>query len=123
MERETMIIKEDELQKYLDKWIDIFELHTWRIKAKIVRKADMDFIDSGGECTAQSVCKEAYIKLLSPDDWDGYFNQDMEQILVHELLHLVFAPLEGKDLVLSRVPHEILGAVNRAIIQAHRGVS
>jgi hypothetical protein len=44
--------------------------------------------------------KEAVVSILDPVDYppDSAWEQDMEQVLVHELLHLHFPEPEGNDL-------------------------
>jgi hypothetical protein len=44
--------------------------------------------------------KEAVVSIVDPVDYppDSAWKQDMEQVLVHELLHLHFPEPEGNDL-------------------------
>ena len=84
-----------ESEKVLEKWQKILRCQDWAIDISIDRYSHMD----GGEL-AGFICRDfshkyAHIHLMDPADIDkttyhddNTFPYDMEQVLVHELLHL-----------------------------------
>lgn len=84
---------EEELQESLSYWQDVLRLRDWIIKARIVRRWE---IRDGcvGQADWQLESKMASIKILDSVDYEPIFMIpiDQEHCLVHELLHLHFAP-------------------------------
>jgi hypothetical protein len=74
-------------------WQGVLRLMDWAVRARVVRASDMSE-GHEGSCWYTQAKKQASIKLMDPVDWppDAVFEQDMEWTLVHELLHLHFAP-------------------------------
>ncbi|WP_028983321.1 hypothetical protein [Sporolactobacillus terrae] len=91
---QEVILTADQLKEKLDYWQKRLRLQDWLIDLKITRKRDMEF-DSQGECNYNLLKKMAVIRIVDSVDYDACaaFPQDMEWCLVHELLHLHFAPL------------------------------
>ena len=81
------------LLKCLTKWQTIFELNDWEIQ--ILSNND---IDCKSLVTINGVNKQAIIKIITYDEYlDRDFNNfhwDMEESIVHELLHIMFVDLE-----------------------------
>ncbi|MEW6726892.1 MAG: hypothetical protein AB1327_08035 [Bacillota bacterium] len=97
----------DQLAEKCAEWQRILRLQDWDVITKIVRSDDMHS-DGQGECTWVIERKEAIIKLLDPVDYSprSPFEQDHERTLVHELLHLHFAPFTAKDGTLEDIAQE-----------------
>lgn len=91
---EEYIIEDDkELTSLLDEWQQRLKLQPWNIRARIAKEKDMELQGVGGECHWTLENRTALINLLRHEDYaNELFAHDMEQILVHELLHLHFAP-------------------------------
>lgn len=72
-------------------WQQRLRLNDWKVNVALVKHGG---IDEGavGECETIVTRKVAYIKLLMPEVYDYQGKYDIEQTLVHELLHLHFAP-------------------------------
>jgi len=91
---EEVILTKEQLQEKLIEWQKALRLQDWIIEAKIVRGRDMNV-----ECVAQVNWvlskKMATISILDPIDYppDCMAERDMENDLVHELLHLHLAPI------------------------------
>lgn len=118
-----MIYKNDEeLKSACEEWQKRLRLQDWVVKCKISRNKDVA-TNSQGHCNWVIQKKMATILILDPLDYpeDTMHPQDMEQTLVHELLHLHFAPFDDE----SDTPKEV--AIEQAIdciaygmVQLHR---
>jgi hypothetical protein len=106
-----MIFKNDEeLQTKCEEWKKRLRLQDWIVKCKIARNKDV-VANAQGHCSWVIQKKMATILILDPLDYpdDTMHPQDMEQTLVHELLHLHFAPFDDE----TDTPKEI--AIEQAI--------
>lgn len=86
-----MIYKTDkELQKACEKWQKIMRLQDWKVVATITRERHMNMQEVEAECLWTIQNRSAMIHILDPIDRpdDSWFEQDMEESLVHELMHL-----------------------------------
>lgn len=95
-----MIFSDDkELKAALEKWQHLLGLDAWVIRASIVRQMDMDDPDAEGHSNIVFSRRAALITILDPVDYpsDAIVEQDMEQTLVHELLHLCFEGFAPKE--------------------------
>lgn len=75
------------------------------------------------ECEWNLRMRMALIKVLDSVDWDPStpWPQDQEQSLVHELLHLHFAPFRADDGTLENVAQEqAIDAIARALVELKR---
>ena len=93
-----------EPKKVLEKWQKILRCQDWDIDITIARYSKMDNGDVAGWITREYTKKYAHIHLLDPVDIDkstyhngNTFPYDMEQVLVHELLHLGTNYFEPED--------------------------
>ncbi|MEW6044997.1 MAG: hypothetical protein AB1609_00710 [Bacillota bacterium] len=118
-----MILSQDELTEKCRLWQRRLRLQDWDIVTKIVRADDMHS-DGQGECMWVIERKEAIIKLLDPVDYSprSPFEQDHERTLVHELLHLHFAPFTAKDGTPEDVAQEqAIQCLAKALVALARG--
>lgn len=93
-----MIFTESELQELLKEWQEILRLQHWKIVLKTDRRYNLPEGSQGTISWKQEkLC--AMIKILDPADWDpsSLIPQDMECTLVHELIHILFAPFAAQD--------------------------
>jgi hypothetical protein len=94
-----VILTEEQLQQKLKEWQKRLRLQDWIIKVRLARALELPENSMG--CVHVVLPKKmAIIKVLDPIDYDSslMLPQDMEDTLVHELLHLHLEPiLHGID--------------------------
>jgi len=79
--------------------------------------------DTQGYCDWVLQKLQAVIRIISPDDYpfDASFPQDIEKTLVHELLHLMFAPFDvGCDTSEYVAQHQAIELLSRALVKLKR---
>lgn len=86
-----VIYTDEQLKEKLAYWQKRLRLNDWIVKVEIARQREFSTSDRLGEVTFNIHTKTALIKILNPVDYDDWDKQDMENTLVHELLHLHFA--------------------------------
>ena len=114
-----------ELHKQLLFWQHALYLQDWTISLRIVRQWDMGDTVSVAQCEWYIERKDAIIKVLHPDDLPGVSSRflngeecDYDVSLVHELLHLHFAPFHRKE---DEIAHEqAINAISRGIVKTWR---
>jgi hypothetical protein len=91
---EEVILTKEQLQQKCNEWQKRLRLQDWIITVKICRYHETDE-GRQAEVTWALSKKMASIKVVNSNDYppDCMAPQDMENALVHELLHLHFAPL------------------------------
>lgn len=83
---------EYDLQQKCIYWQKQLHLQDWDITPRIERRHNMDVDNVTGTCTYNLNAKKARIQILDPIDYnEDEFSKDLEQTLVHELLHLHFS--------------------------------
>lgn len=121
-----MIYKTDaELQAACEHWQKVLRLQDWDVKCFIARADDLDGDYTAGEVDWTYMNKQAVIRVVDPQDWpdDTNWDQDMEETLVHELLHLHAATFDtfkrggAKHAGLE----QMIVAVSEALVALHRG--
>lgn len=89
-----VILTEKQLQEKLKYWKKRLRLRDWTIDAHVYRLSEFSNTNRQGECQWVEESKTAQIKVLDPADFSHtILINDMEETLVHELLHLHFAPM------------------------------
>lgn len=88
-----------QLPDVMHKWQHVLHLDAWDIRIKLCRQSEMLDPNVQGENNWTLATRQSVIHVLDPVDYpaDTEFEQDMEQTVVHELLHLHFAPFEPED--------------------------
>lgn len=87
-------LSNEQLQERLAYWQEKLRLQDWIIEVKI--KRGMDMMSETSACVNWTLSKKmATISILDPIDYppNCMGERDMENDLVHELLHLHFAPI------------------------------
>lgn len=93
MSKEEHIYNEEQIKKLCKEWQDRLKLNRWDIQINIYRESDFTNEESEGEISYKLSNGKAIIRILDPIDFpETPFLQDMEKTIVHELLHLQFAP-------------------------------
>lgn len=125
------ILTADQLQERCLYWQERLRLRDWDVVVEVVRAARLQapgagFLDGGCDWTLAN--KTAYIRILDPVDYpeSAFEPQDMEQTLVHELLHLHFGPFFGELVTsetqdLTQIAKETaIEMIARALVQVAR---
>lgn len=116
-----VIFNPEQLQKKLFEWQKRLRLQDWLITIEIVRERDFSMEGVLGEVHWVLEKKMAKIKIIDPIDYppDSFEPQDMENTLVHELLHLHFAPFkyDGDNYVAEE---QAIESIASGILTAYR---
>lgn len=95
---DNLNITEENLQAYVKYWQKRLNLENWKIMVNFYREHDFEHPRCRGENSYNITTGESLIKILDPQDYPkGTFEQNIEKTLVHELLHLHFAPFEPEE--------------------------
>lgn len=91
-------ITESELCRLCAQWQERLKLQHWTIAVGIFSLESFERAEAQGEIQFSIDTGRALIKILDPEKYpESPFKQDMEISLVHELLHLMFAPFTPKE--------------------------
>ena len=89
------LFTEDELVDLCREWQETLRLQHWDVALRVSRATEFTGKERSGECSWVLPNAHATIKILDHIDYpETPFKQDMEQILVHELLHLHICPFD-----------------------------
>ena len=95
---EGYIVNEEKLRELCKEWQERLGLQSWNVKTGIYRERNFCGPERQGENEYNLATGTSLIRILDPVDYpESKFKQDMEVTLVHELLHLVFAPFEPDE--------------------------
>lgn len=116
---------ECELRKQLSYWQRILYLQDWNVDIRVVRQWEMGDQTTLAQCQWFIQRKDAIIHVLHPSDLPGlsgrFLNNeecDYDVSLVHELLHLHFAPFHKAD---DEIAHEqAINAISRGMVKLWR---
>nr|DAY45219.1 MAG TPA: WLM domain protein [Caudoviricetes sp.] len=101
---------EVELKNLCDEWQALLGLAHWSIDVRVVRGAEIG--NNRGQIDYTPVSEAAVIRLKDPMDYHGFFPCDLEEKIVHELLHLIFdntaAEEDAYEQVLDRMARVML---------------
>lgn len=114
---------EEELQALCEVWQKRLRLQDWTVVVRIVRGRELPD-GAEGQVTWVLSRREALIKVRDPIDYlpEGMVPEDMEANLVHELLHLYFAPFDAEDDSLEEMHQEqAINAISAALVALARG--
>ena len=78
---------ENNLELLCNEWKNILGLTHWNIEVQIVHGDEIN--NNQGQNDYSFIDEQSLIRIKRPEDYYGYFPQNMEKTLVHELLHLV----------------------------------
>ena len=98
------ILTPDELQEVCAEWKCRLRLDAWDIVINLYRQREFY---SEEECVGENTYElrkcESVIRIIDPLDYptNANFPLDMEVVVVHELLHLLFATFEPEEKTLS----------------------
>lgn len=116
---------QEQLNTALAYWQDILRLRDWKLKAEIAREKKMSQLGRQAEVSVDEQHKYARIWLMSPEDFpeDVGWEQDHEESLVHELLHVHLWVLEpDKEDPRGDIPEEqAINSIVSGLIRLKRG--
>lgn len=109
-------------QAWLKEWQERLGLQDWRLLLiENVHPDEMDERDCNGCISYTESIKCGRIQLLDPKYYEGRMvPYDREQTLVHELLHAKLALLDDRDDLSSRLLHQMIDDLARALVGAKR---
>lgn len=116
---------ESELHKQLAYWQKALYLQDWTVELRIVRQWEMESPQTLAQCHWFLERKDAIISVLAPTDLSGLSERfikgeecDYDISLVHELLHLHFAPFHNEK---DDITHEqAINAISRGLVNVWR---
>lgn len=118
---------ESEIQKQAAYWQDILALRDWAIGIRVCRHWEMEDHTAVAQCEVYLDRKDAIISVLHPTDLLGLTNRflngeeaDYDISLVHELLHLHFAPFDTDDAQHEVAYEQAINAISRGIVRLYR---
>ena len=122
MNKQTVVLTQDESDSLLKEWQEILRLQDWDVVVDIRRARDMSLGESVAEVHWKKEKKLAIIHLLDPMDYDNaYFPQDHEVSIVHELLHLHMVGFVAEDDTLEDTAQEqAIDAISNALVNLKR---
>lgn len=85
---ESKFLSQEQLAVRCRYWQALLGLAHWNIDVRVVRGAEIE--DNRGRIDYDPVGEAAVMRLKDPMDYQGYFPCDLEETIVHELLHLIF---------------------------------
>ena len=107
----------------LNEWAERLGLQDWAIVLKTeCNPLEMSIPDSVGCTSWQESTKTAMIQIADPKKIEMLTRPfDLEEILVHELLHLklsLLSSLDEKETLADRLIHQIIDDLSRAFVDA-----
>lgn len=119
---QAVIFTEEQLEAKCAEWQKVLRLEDWTVDLHLKRERDFSNRDCNAEISLNEQNKIAFIKVIDPVDYQpGQIrSHDMEEDLVHELLHIHFWPLtrgeEGENLA----EEQAINMIAKALIQISR---
>ncbi len=122
MNKQTVILTQDQAEALLKEWQKILRLQDWDVVVGIRRARDMSLGESAAEVHWKKEKKLAIIHLLDPTDYDNAcFSQDHEVSIVHELLHLHMVGFAAEDDTPEDTAQEqAIHAISMALVELKR---
>ena len=116
----------EELQALCAVWQERLRLQDWDVTVSLKRHREMSLRDSHACCEWQLLKRRALIQIEAPEDalqandW-AHSATDHELSLVHELLHLHFAPFSAKTGTAKDTAQELaIHRISLALVAAYR---
>jgi hypothetical protein len=112
------------LAKSLDamcaKWQRILRLQDWDVKIQFAHSYEIP--GNAGDVNFVVAKKAASIRILFPAEFDATikFPQDIEKTIVHELVHLHFAPIDDFDGLRGRLLEQAVECIASGLVERDR---
>ncbi len=119
---------EIELQALLTEWQKRLRLQDWDVHIAFTRERDMAVDNSRGAIRWNVSLKEAWLHILDPIDYPpDQVPQDIEQTIIHELLHLhlvMVAEMAAENEIIQITTEQAIVCIAEALVRLKReGVS
>ncbi len=119
-----MRLTQKQLDRWLAKWQATLRLKDWDVKAELVDRLLIEGND--GACNHELKLRQAVIYVASKKGRPDFVKPfDPENTLVHELIHLIFAPfqfrLEGSPECIAQ--EQAIDVLATALVESDRGQS
>jgi hypothetical protein len=111
------------LKQLVKKWAQLLGLQSWDISAAYYETLEMDDPGDFGSVEYNLLRRSARIKILKPSAARGECllkGMNVEEVLVHELIHLVIAPAVRNPDDVRALEHAVDDLTN-ALLQKERG--
>jgi hypothetical protein len=117
-----------DIQKQAAYWQKLLYLQDWVLDVRVSRQWEMEDQTTLAQCSWFLHRKDAIIRVLHPSDLPGLSGKflhgeenDYDISLVHELLHLHFAPLSNqKENYHAIAEEQAINAISRGIVNLYR---
>lgn len=125
MQTDEVVFNQEQLEERLLYWQEKLRLQDWIIEVNIKRLRDMG-IEALANVNWSLNKKMATISILDPIDYppDCMGTRDMENDLVHELLHLHFAPINDhfndENNIYSTFEEQAIESITSGLISVER---
>lgn len=109
------------LNELVCKWQELLRLQDWDIYIAFV---DKDTLDRGqvASSTVYMLRKKAYLRFVHPDQFGeaSLVPEDLEQSVVHELLHI---PLNAMEVANETLHEQFVDQMANLLVGLHRGTT
>ena len=110
---------EKNLEDLCEEWKKRLGLAHWNIEVHLVPGDEIN--NNRGQNDYSFVDEQSVIRIKRPEDYCGYFPQDMEQTLVHELLHIIFDFPSLGDGVVNAHYEQAINRIASILVKLKRG--
>lgn len=113
-----------QLQKLCAKWQKRLRLQDWKIEVSFVHAGDMRGPSSAGEVSFFPDHAFAQIQILPPEELDSGnpMHPSIEQVLVHELLHLHMGTFAAKGKAADMAQDRAIECLVPALLASSKGL-
>ena len=113
-----------ELQRLANKWLVRLRLSDWDVFIRFAKKGEDE--DCWGICFPSPTTREALIVIQNPcyftEPHPDHYNADVEVTLLHEILHIHFAPFNHiNNSMKGRVEEVIVSHLSQLLVALDRG--
>jgi len=111
---------QEELQTLCVQWQKTLRLQDWDVRLKLVRQREIP--EKQGECAWLVSKKQATVKILDSIDYSPNLEwlQDQETTLVHELIHLHYAPIDHTEGLSEKILEQAVNSMALALVELKR---
>ena len=121
------LVSQSKLDKLRRKWQRLLRLQDWKIKVKFASQEELNRIVGEGEpcgaCHSFVEAKEAVIYILNPEEWTDFEDSrvtDVENTIVHELLHCHFSAFDNATKGLKLAEEQTIEVLAEVLLMLDR---